>query len=219
MLLRDALFQAPHQIYEVMRGTEEDDVLDWELIPLQGPTLAKEITSTGLADGHFILAAKYVRADGDIENAYVNLVLPERLIDYHFRYCENIVECGRGTILNGGRIIPAVAVEKFGNYDQYYVKGRAEVGLKVLMDGLAVAKSKGPVALDMAYILRDEGRNTEAIDAFSLAIDAGVSISYFTYAERAKLFQKVGKLTAAAKDWNKVRELSGNESLKYLRDV
>ena len=83
-----------------------------------------------------------------------------------------------------------MAIEKFGVYDQYYVKGHAEVGMKVLREGLAVAKSKGPIALDLAYILRDEKRYAESAEAFTLAINQGEGVITSGYSERAKVFSQ-----------------------------
>lgn len=61
------------------------------------------------------------------------------------------------------------------------------------------AKNKAPIAQDLGYICRDEGRVREAIEAFSIAIKTGPS-SEFIFLERADLLEKAGDLEGAAKD-------------------
>ena len=195
------------------------DYLDWKIVPLNGPNLAKEYTLSGLADGHFILESLLVHGDGKIEKAYIDVVLPEREIDSHFILMNTKITKGTGTLLSDSQVIPSVAIEKFGVYEQYYVKGHAEVGLEVLRRGLDVAKLKWPIALDLAYILRDEKRYAEAIDAFNLAIDQGTTIGYFAYAERADLFARLGNNEAANRDWEQVERIAGADVVKNLRGL
>ncbi len=125
---------------------------------------------------------------------------------------------GVGTIRDDGQAILAVAIEKFGVYGQYYAKGHAELGLKVLKEGLAVAKTKWPIALDIAYICRDEKRYLEAIDAFTLELESpGGPHTYFTLSERAKLFDRIGDHEAANRDWRELERIKGPDVLKYER--
>lgn len=217
MKLGATLFRTDCKIFEVVEYDGTDDHLEWNLVPLAGQTLAREHTLSGLADGYFVLAGLLVHADGKVEQAYTDVSLPERNIDWHFLMKNEEIVRGRGTLIPDGQVIPAVAIEKFGVYDQYYVKGHAEVGMKVLADGLAAAKLKGPIALDLAYILRDEKRYAEAIEAFTLTINQGHGVDYFCYSERAKLFTKLNDLQAADRDWNQVERMAGAHVLKYER--
>ncbi|WP_200858551.1 hypothetical protein, partial [Klebsiella pneumoniae] len=72
------------------------------------------------------------------------------------------------------------------------------IGLEVLREGLAVAKNKEDIAADMAYILRDEKRYQESLEAFTVAIEAGkarghANAQYFQYyySEREALLKKL----------------------------
>lgn len=216
--LCDALFKLNCKIFEVSEPSPVDsDFLNWILVPLDAPLLAKEYTRAGIMDGYFIVEALVVRDDGTTDKGYLDLSLPERNIDSHFLSANGRITRGIGTLLESAKIIPAVAIERFGVYDQYYVKGFAELGLRVLREGLGAAKVKWPIALDLAYILRDERHFSEAIEAFTLAIQSGYTRSYFVYSERAKLYQLVGDQLAADKDWQQVERLAGAEGLKTER--
>jgi hypothetical protein len=216
--LGETLFRSGHKIFEVVESDlSKRNYLDWNLVALDGQTLSKEHTLSGLADGYFILQGTVVYPNGAVEKGYVDVSLPERNIDSHFLQLSGEIVRGTGTLVGDAQIIPSVAIEKFGVYDQYYVRGHAEVGLEILQEGLAAAKLKWPIALDMAYILRDEKRYPEAIEAFTLAIQTGGTKSYFSYLERAKLFQKVGNSAAADLDWRQVEQMAGPALVKQER--
>jgi hypothetical protein len=217
MKLGATLFHTDCKIFEVVESDLAGDYLDWNLVPLPGQTLAREHTLSGLADGYFVLEGLLVHADGRIEKAYTDVGLPEREIDYHFLLRNKEIVRGRGTLIPNAQVIPAVAIEKPGVYDQYYVKGHAEVGLNVLQDGLAVAKLKWPIALDVAYILRDEKKYSEAVEAFTLAISECDSVNYFYYSERAQLFTKLNNQEAVDRDWAQVERMAGAHILKFQR--
>ena len=215
--LAETLFRTDFKIFEVVASDLAGDYRDWNLVPLEGQTLSRENTLSGLADGYFVLEGLLVHADGRVERAYTDVGLPERNIDWHFLLRNQEIIRGRGTFIPEAQVIPAVAIEQFGVYDQYYVRGHAEVGIKVLRDGLIVAKSKGPISLDLAYILRDEKRYAESAEAFTLAINQGDGIDYFCYSERAKLFTKLNNHEAADRDWKMVERMAGTRVLKYER--
>lgn len=219
MKLGATLFRTDHRIFEVVESDLGGDYLDWNLVPLAGETLGREHTLSGLADGYFVLEALLVRPDGSSEKAYTDVVLPEREIDWHFLNGGGGIVRGRGTLALDGQVIPAVAIEKFGAYEQYYVKGHAEAGLSILRQGLAAAKARRPIALDLAYVLRDEKRYSEAVVAFTLAIDADDSTGsdYYYFAERAKLFAKLGDQEAAERDWDRVRRMAGSNMVRNFR--
>jgi len=230
MKLGETLFNTDHQIFEVTESDHVANYLDWELVPLAGKTLAKEYTASGLADGHFILEGIVVHKTGETEKGYLDISLPERDTGSYFLKVGGEIIRGLAPIIGDSQIIPGVAIEKSGIYDQYYVKGHAEIGLKILREGLSAAKLQWPIANDLAYILRDEKRYREAIDAFTIVIQQynpyeasskkrrfGASVDYFCYAERAKLFDKLNNQQAAERDWEQVKYLAGPEILKNLR--
>lgn len=219
MKLGETLFRKDHRIFEVADSNLSGDHRDWNLLPLAGETLARENTLSGLSDGVFVLEALAVNPDGVAEKAYVDVVLPEREIDSHYLLKDGSIAVGRGTILTNAQMIPAVAIEQFGVYEQFYVRGHAQVGLDILRRGLAVAKLKWPVAIDLAYILRDEKRYAEAVEAFSIVLnkDEIAGGDYYYYAERAKLYARLGNQAAANQDWEQVERMAGPAMLKNFR--
>jgi tetratricopeptide (TPR) repeat protein len=219
MKLGETIFRKNQRIFEVVDSNLGGDHRDWNLVPLAGETLAAENTLSGIPDGVFVLEALAVTSDGAIEKAYVDVVLPEREISSHYLFKDGAISVGRGTIVANAQVVPAVAVEQFGVYEQYYVRGQAQVGVDILRRGLAVAKLKWPVALDLAYILRDEKRYAEAVEAFSIVLgkDEIAGGDYYYYAERAKLYARLGNQSAADQDWEQVGRMAGPTMLKNFR--
>lgn len=218
--LHDALFTIDCRIFEVVEPSlPEQDYLDWGLIPLEGNTLAKENTLSGLAEGHFVLEGIVVHKTGELEKGYLDISLPERDMGSYFVKLGGEIIKGLAPLVGDSQMIPAVAIEKFGVYEQYYAKGHAEVGLAILREGLKAATTKWPIALDIGYICRDEKRYPEAIDAFTLAINEGTIIQHYAYAERADLYTKIGNLDASERDWEMVLRIAGPDVVRNLRGL
>jgi tetratricopeptide (TPR) repeat protein len=94
--------------------------------------------------------------------------MPERVIESSYH-----LEDGRIVQhLFGRNVIPAVGIETLGNPEEYHIEGRAEIGLQVLREAFALAEAKWPIAMEMGYTLRDEGRSEEALTAFAQAAEA-----------------------------------------------
>jgi hypothetical protein len=65
----------------------------------------------------------------------------------------------------------------------------------VLRKGLAGARKRENIAADMAYILRDERRYEESVEAFTIAIeegDATSGVNKYYCMEREALLKKIG---------------------------
>ncbi|HSP62313.1 MAG TPA: hypothetical protein VLQ90_04955, partial [Pyrinomonadaceae bacterium] len=128
----------------------------------------------------------------------IDLAMPERLSDTaYFLDSGDILQVPQRDFGVWG--VPLVAIEGFGNYELFYSRIKPEIGLEVLRKGLAVAREKENIAVDMAYILRDEKRYQESLDAFTLAIEEGearghANEQYFQYyyREREALLKKLG---------------------------
>lgn len=200
MELQEALFsQTDVSIYQVHR--EQDLVVDfrrWSVSPIHAATLAANSVPDGILDGHFILKAVFALPGGEILDGYVDAVLPERISETAY-----LIEDGhirQKTYRDFPRIwgVPLVAIEGFGNYELFYSRINPEIGLEVLRKGLAIAKDKENIALDIGYILRDEQRYQESLEAFTVAIDAGEAAGHgnrqyfqYYYAERDALLKKL----------------------------
>ena len=206
MELKHALFAQPDvSIYQVDR--EQDlaiDYLHWEITPIHAPTLAAESVCDGILDGFFILKAAFVLPNGEIRDGYIDMMMPERLSETaYFLDGGDILQIPQRDFRVWG--VPLVAIEKFGNCELFYSKVNPEIGLEVLRKGLAVAKNKEDIAADMAYILRDEKRYRESLEAFTVAIEAGEAMGHaneqyfqYYYHEREALLKKLGGAEARA---------------------
>lgn len=213
MKLRELLFVNDKiKIFQVDENNDLDseEFLDWILQPIEAETLSEEDVEGDNLDGYFILKAIWVKENDELENCYIAVSLPERISEEVFlRENDKIV---RKWIHEVGEIVPAVAIEEYGLYELFYSRINPEIGIKILREGLKTAKKKAPLADDLAYILRDEERIFEAIEAFTIAIEEGDESdgvpNQYTFEERAGLFEKTGNFEKAAEDLKKSKELA-----------
>jgi hypothetical protein len=197
MKLKQALFQMPDvSIFQV--DSDDESFLDWEVEPIIAPTLAADYVRDEILDGLFIIKAVHISTEGELEDCYLDVVMSERISETAYLQSNGEI-VGIMSYRVSGEIIPTVAIEGFGLYELFYSRLKPEIGLSVLRNGLKVAKRKGYIAADMAYILRDENRKLEAIEAFDIVIAEGEANEY-TYLERAALREETGDLAGAIRD-------------------
>jgi tetratricopeptide (TPR) repeat protein len=188
-------------VFEVTEH-DSDDFTRWQLAPLDWKTV-RDLE----CDAFYILKAWLVLRQGQRKECYLDLSMPERIEDHVYFYDRD----GLWRMYpyhTAGDVIPAVAIERFGIYELFYSRRDPEVGLEVLRGGLPLAARKAPIAEDMGYILRDESRVLEAIEAFSIAIREGPT-SYFTYLERADLYEALGDHEKAQRDRDAAAMMEG----------
>jgi tetratricopeptide (TPR) repeat protein len=207
MKLTDAMFKEPWRAYQVVEDVVDDgpdNFKDWEVKPLSGPTLASEDVE-GELQGLFIIAAQLVTAEAVPQPCYLDLVLPERIAEHHFRHDAGSVSKGRGRRLLNGTVIPSIGIEKFGNYTLFLAKENPSAGIDVLNNGMPNARHRDYLAYDLAFLLRDQKRYEEAIDAFSIVLEEGhpaeiSAILHTLYKERGQLHAAIGQLERAEAD-------------------
>jgi tetratricopeptide (TPR) repeat protein len=198
MKLKDALVENSNvKIYQVQDNEgelfDDEDFLSWDLRPIYAETLSAESADNGILDGHFILKAVQIRQNGDLSECYINVTLPERISDQAYLLKdENIIEQWKHTVEGDSKINP-------------------EIGIEVLRKGLQSANKKTDIALDLAYILRDENRYLEAIEAFTIVInEVGINDSTpleYVYSERAGMYEAIGEFEKAASDVKKSEQV------------
>lgn len=208
MKLLESLFRI--ESASIFRADSSDDnFLNWDLDPIQTPTLRE-------GDGFFLLKSLIIQTKGNQEFCYIDLSMPERISDFvYLSNGETVARCYHHE-LTGAEIVPSIAVEGFGNYELFYSKIDPAVGINVLRAGLASAVNKAALAEDLGYILRDEQRAEEAIEAFSIAIQSGPS-SYFMFIERARLFESLGRQPEAEADWKSLEQMTSKEIARGWR--
>jgi tetratricopeptide (TPR) repeat protein len=202
MMLASALFKDRWLAYQVVNEIDEfQDFNDWELLPLSGQTLAQEDVQ-GPFQGVFIIAAQAIRTDGPAIPCYLDVVLPERIVDHHYMQTDKGIFRGNGRRLANGTVIPAIGVESPGVYKLFYAREDPEAGIKVLKDALLKGHRKRDIAYDLGLLLRDQKKYREAIDAFStfLTENPWEGIADTVYKERSKLYAALGQTDKAEDD-------------------
>lgn len=161
-----------------------DRFADWRVDPVTGGVLEMD-------SGFFLLQALQILDSGDEVGCYIDLTMPERIPDHVYFVQSGVI--GRQYIHEcDGEVICTVPIDGFGQYDLYYSRTKPEVGISVLRRGLDLAARKGFIAEDLGYILRDEERFEEAIDAFRISA-TGEPSSDFVYLELAGLYDQIGR--------------------------
>jgi tetratricopeptide (TPR) repeat protein len=107
-------------------------------------------------------------------------------------------------------IIPAVASECSGNYELFYAKKNPQIGIDILKEGLNKSANKNVISEDLGYILRDEGRTEEAIEAFKISEEFGPSSEY-TFWELSELYGEIGQMEKQIEYKQKYKNSGGIE--------
>ncbi|MEJ2156912.1 MAG: hypothetical protein P8X96_16365 [Desulfobacteraceae bacterium] len=163
---------------------DSDNFIKWDVTPIETDVLLEQ-------DGLFILRAFQIKGPNEKIDCFIDLTMPERIADYAYFIGSGNVE--RKYLHEcDGNVICAIPIDGHGVYDLFYSKINPDLGLSVLRRGLELATRKVFIAEDLGYILRDEGRIEEAIEAFSISASEEPS-SYFIYHELAELYDQLGQ--------------------------
>lgn len=187
MQLSHALLeQTEIQLFRVENSGEfdYDNFIEWDVTPIEAEVLSEQ-------DGFFIMRAFQITEPGEKIECFIDLTMPERITDYAYFISSGAVERKYFHECDG-EVICAVPIDGFGVYDLFYSRINPELGLSVLRRGLELSNRKTFIAEDLGYILRDEGRFEEAIQAFSISASEEPS-SYFIYLELAELYDQLGQ--------------------------
>ena len=202
MRLKDALFKNSSKAFRATTDDENwDDFSKFDLEPLSGATLAKEYVA-GAFEGSFLVAGKVVTKDEASQDCYLEVVLPERICEFCFLLVDDEIVRKRGRRVGDGTAIPVIAIEKFGVPQLFYARENPSVGIAVLQRGLEQAREKKDIAYDLAVLLRQEKRNEEAIEAFSICLKEAPEsvIACSLYQQRWQLYMAIGEVEKAAED-------------------
>ncbi len=163
---------------------KSDNPLDWKIKTRKD----KLIPDT---EAHCIVRAKMIDKEKNVSDCFINISLPERIVDYVIYQTDLGLEYKESYELADKDVIPAVASEAFGDYELYYSKNAPDVGIEILRQSLNLTEDPSVIAEDLGYILRDENRHQEAIDAFLISEEHGVSSEYI-FKEISDLYAKIG---------------------------
>ena len=189
--LVEVLKQYPEcKIFKVLNS--ENEVLNWII----EPTLLEIIPSND-EDGDYIIQALLISQDKSEESCYMNMITPERISDYVIYDLQSPKVTAPHNLKNKD-VIPNMASDCFGQYELYYSEINPEKGINILRQGLIRSKEKSVIAGDLGYILRDEKRYEEALEAFLISEENEPSPEY-TYAEISDLYKELGDLENSKK--------------------
>lgn len=184
-------------------STDSDNIIDWTIEPTDLELIPDE-------EGYFIVPAKQIYTDRTVD-CFIDITTTERITDHVFRLVDGKVigelfyEYSRK---NQNSIIPSVASDCFGIYELYYAKENPQVGIDILRNGLTKSLTKNVIAEDLGYILRDENRNIEAIEAFLISEQNEPSSEYI-YLELSQLYRQLGQLDKQLEYEQKYKEKGG----------
>jgi hypothetical protein len=169
-------------IYKVIDDVYENE-LEWNIEPTDYQFIPYNEDET------FCVASKEITSDR-INDCYLIIHLPERIAERVIKHSAD------GPIVlsvhdQESTIVPAVASQCYGDYSLYFTNEQPEIGINILKTGLAQSPFKGAMAEDLGYIFRDLGRNDEAIEAFLISEEEGVSSEYI-YWELTELYKNLG---------------------------
>jgi tetratricopeptide (TPR) repeat protein len=183
MKLKDIFSDLTTKIFKVTNDDNDNEFL-WTIKPTNLQLIPDD-------EAHYFIKAVQTLPNLTID-CFINISTPERIADFVLKLNSD----GQTIIENIDRqentVIPAIASECFGVYELYYSKENPQLGIDILKNGLEIAKNKNVVAEDLGYILRDENRIQEAIDAFLISEQFSPSTE-FTFYELGQLYQTLGQ--------------------------
>ena len=201
MKLKDIFSDNKTRVFVVTNQDEEDE-LNWTIEPTAFDLLPEE-------ENIYYLKAFQVSEDNTTD-CYIGIMTPERIAETVVKRRPNGLVDAESVYDQEQTIIPAVASDCSGGYELYYAKENPQIGIDVLKDGLEKAINKNIVAEDLGYILRDEKRIDEAIDAFKISEQNGSSSEYI-YLELSRLYRDIGQTENELKYKQKFKDNGGIE--------
>lgn len=186
----------------MVTNQDDEDELNWTIEPTDFDLLPKE-------ENIYYVKAYQVSAD-NTSDCYICIMTPERIAETVVKRESNGQTIAESIYDQEQTIIPAIASDCLGDYELFYSKENPQIGIDVLKDGLEKAINKNVVAEDLGYILRDEERIEEAIEAFKISERDGPSSEYI-YLELSRLYRGIGQTENELKYKQKFKENGGLE--------
>jgi len=183
MKLRDIYKDRTTKVF-IVTDQDNDNELNWTVEPTDFELIPEE-------ENYYFVKAFEV-SENNKTNCYIGIMTPERIAEIVIKQNSDGQTEVESIYDQEKSIIPAIASDCFGDYELFYVKENPQVGIDILKSGLTKATNKNVVAEDLGYILRDEGRIEEAVEAFKISEESGPSSEY-TFWELAQLYEQLGQ--------------------------
>lgn len=180
-----------HRNVNIFVVTEDDydNELNWSIEPTNYELIpAKE-------DHYFVKAIEV--SENSTTECYMEFKTPERVTGHVVKKDANGQPYVGNIYQQENTIIPAIACDFPGFYDIYSAKENPQAGIDVLRNSLEKASNKSAVAEELGYLLIDEERIDEAIEAFKIS-EKNTPTTRYTFFELAKLYALRGEMEKSA---------------------
>ena len=201
MKLRDIYKDGLTKVF-IVTEQDDDNELNWTVEPTDYELIPEE-------ENYYFVKAYEVSQNGKTD-CYIGVMTPERIAEVVIKQNSNGQTEIESIYDQEKSIIPAIASDCFGDYELFYSKENPQLGIDILKSAITKATNKNVVAEDLGYILRDEGRVKEAIEAFKISEENGPSSEY-TFWELAGLYEELGQTDKQTEYRQKYKDNGGIE--------
>ena len=201
MKLKDIYKERNTNVF-IVTEQDDDNELNWTIESTDFELIPEE-------ENYYFVKAFEI-SENEKTDCYIGIMTPERIAEIVIKQGSNGQTKVESIYDQVKSIIPSIASECFGDYELYYSKENSQIGIDILKSGLTIATNKNVVAEDLGYILRDEGRIEEAIEAFKISEENGPSSEY-TFLELAGLYEQLGQLDKQTEYRQKYKDNGGIE--------
>ena len=201
MKLRDIYKDGLTKVF-IVTEQDDDNELNWTVEPTDYELIPEE-------ENYYFVKAYEVSQNGKTD-CYIGVMTPERIAEVVIKQNSNGQTEIESIYDQEKSIIPTIASDCFGDYELFYSKKNPQLGIDILKSAITKATNKNVVAEDLGYILRDEGRVKEAIEAFKISEENGPSSEY-TFLELAGLYEQLGQLDKQTEYRQKYKDNGGIE--------
>ena len=199
MKLKDIYKEINTNVF-IVTEQDDDNELNWTIESTDFELIPEE-------ENYYFVKAFEI-SENEKTDCYIGIMTPERIAEIVIKQGSNGQTKVESIYEQVKSIIPSIASECFGDYELYYSKENSQIGIDILKSGLTLATNKNVVAEDLGYILRDEGRIEEAIEAFKISEENGPSSEY-TFLELAGLYEQLGQLDKQTEYRQKYKDNGG----------
>ncbi|WP_322548941.1 hypothetical protein [Flavobacterium psychraquaticum] len=199
MKLKDIYKERNTNVF-IVTEQDDDNELNWTIEATDFELIPEE-------ENYYFVKAFEI-SENEKTDCYIGIMTPERIAEIVIKQGSNGQTKVESIYDQVKSIIPSIASECFGDYELYYSKENSQIGIDILKSGLTLATNKNVVAEDLGYILRDEGRIEEAIEAFKISEENGPSSEY-TFWELAGLYEELGQIDKQTEYRQKYKDNGG----------
>ena len=199
MKLKDIYKEINTNVF-IVTEQDDDNELNWTIESTDFELIPEE-------ENYYFVKAFEI-SENEKTDCYIGIMTPERIAEIVIKQGSNGQTKVESIYEQVKSIIPSIASECFGDYELYYSKENSQIGIDILKSGLTIATNKNVVAEDLGYILRDEGRIEEAIEAFKISEENGPSSEY-TFLELAGLYEQLGQIDKQTEYRQKYKDNGG----------